>query len=291
MTMRHQLFPSLMLLFHCTTTLLLFLIPAIQGFSSSSDPSISSSAPRFDVFSKNIVGPYHIPGGGTESVQVLGEDSITDNGVTQSGPGFVYFECGSYCSGPVDLSLEDYFTASFEVPSGSRVYVEGEITEDGELDGSMALEYPRVEPLDDEDSEVLFNESFMLDIIPSFPDFTMYNQRQATIIRKNNNNKNDDAENDDNNNESDESSWDRSLLTWSEDSISSFGEENVAVTAKGPYQLWLVNKLNESRGFDMFMGIACTKTGSIKNFVRSYNYDGKLVSVVKQEGQLLPPLS
>mmetsp|Transcript_29463 Transcript_29463/g.32609 ORF Transcript_29463/g.32609 Transcript_29463/m.32609 type:complete len:290 (+) Transcript_29463:19-888(+) len=276
--MRSQSSSSLMAFFYFIVVSL-FMIQRTNGLSSSSSIS-SSSAPRFDVFSKRIVGRHYIPGGGTESVNILGEDSIQDNGIQQSGSGFVYFECGSYCSGPLDLSLVDdddncYFTASLEVPSlspGSRVYVEGDvISSQGEMDGNIAMQYPRIEDEKKiEEEEELYNDSFMLEIIDSVPNFLVINEIRAT------------AADDENTTNNGESSWDRNSLTWNKK------QQQDNFSSEGPYQLWMVNEPeNQWNGYDMILGITCTQTGYVKNFVRSYHENGNLVTVVKQEGQLM----
>lgn len=217
-----------------------------------------SAAPRFEVFSQNIIGNYHIPGGAEERVEEI-EDGVRDNGIDLSGDAFVYFECGSYCLGPVDLEEEeeDMFIASFAVP-GSRVYVEGDVDEEGYMDGSIAMKYPRVLP-DNKDTEFL-NDAFAIDMVHAVPDFTIRHQIQGS---------------------SSSPSWNMDELAWE-----TTGEADPC-EAEGPYQLWLINKKNlVEGGCDLYTGIACTTTGYVKNLVRSYDESGKLAKVARQEGLL-----
>lgn len=187
------------------------------------------------------------------------EDGVRDNGIDLSGDAFVYFECGSYCLGPVDLEEEeeDMFIASFAVP-GSRVYVEGDVDEEGYMDGSIAMKYPRVLP-DNKDTEFL-NDAFAIDMVHAVPDFTIRHQIQGS---------------------SSSPSWNMDELAWE-----TTGEADPC-EAEGPYQLWLINKKNlVEGGCDLYTGIACTTTGYVKNLVRSYDESGKLAKVARQEGLL-----
>lgn len=239
---------------HSTATIVLFLLNIGSTLALS-------AAPRFETFSTNIVGEYHVPGFGKESVELVGDDAIRDNGIEMSckdNGGFVYFDCGSYSNGPIQLGEDDFFSASLSVP-GSRVYVEGDVDEEGNMDGDLAMEYPRVVP--DNEKEEMYNDAFGIDMVSMVPPFTVTHKVEASS--------------------SSDGKW--GDLAWGE---SEGGEERLSKLAVGPYQLWLANKRRQDGGNDVCVGVACAATGFVKNFVRSYSSSGMLVQVARQEGKL-----
>lgn len=231
---------------------------------SSSSTTTALAPPSFPTFAKNIVGRYYIPGGGAESVKVIDDVTLLDNGISLSSvndEGFCYFDCGSYSFGPINMidDDDDAFMASFSV-TGSRVYVEGDIDEDGTMDGNMAMEIPRVLEGEDEDAEKL-SDCFNLDVVSTVPAFTVSHELAAATGTA--------------------TAWKRSDLQWE-----ATGKEMVNVEPKGVYQLWLVNEKKSTGGSDMNIGIACASTGYVKNLVRSYDESGQLFKVCRQEGLL-----
>ena len=184
-----------------------------------------------------------------------------------SGDGFVYFENGSYCWGPLNLQSDRFFTVSIGL-SRSRVYVEGDIDEDDyELDGNMAMELPVVPVSEEEiaDVEVKFNEEFALDMVFAVPAFARHRQVKATLPGT-------------------DKEWKRDSLVWTETRT----DKDFLCESQGPYQFWLLTTHSESTT-DLNFGVACVTTGFVQNMVRSYHkQDGQLIQVELQEGLCAP---
>jgi hypothetical protein len=112
----------------------------------------SCAPPRFDVFAEKIVQRWQVDcegvvqtvdevmrscGGavqGVREVPLLASQQGEDIGpyLNRANDGFVYFDCGSYSSGPVGIDRPERFLASLSFPSSnSRVVLSADLTTGG----------------------------------------------------------------------------------------------------------------------------------------------------------------
>lgn len=140
-------------------------VVAAASFTSSSVSPMSfapTAAPRFDHFAGSIVGSWvnnavakeltveevmRSCGGaiqGVREVALSGSTDTKEDGVylNRAHDGFVYWPCGSYTSGPVDIPQDgdtSSFLTSLQIGSNTRVVIEYQLQQQERLSGTRVF--------------------------------------------------------------------------------------------------------------------------------------------------------
>eukprot|EP00978_Attheya_sp_CCMP212_P047599 scaffold422354_cov59-Attheya_sp.AAC.3 len=273
----------------------------------------SCAPPRFDVFAEKIVQRWQVDcegvvhtvdevmrscGGAVQGVREVpllasqqGED-IVDCGpyLNRANDGFVYFDCGSYSSGPVGTSSPDRperFLASLSFPSSnSRVVLSIDLTTGGGvIDHCQFLRLHRAPfsgELNLQQSDCLVtrldmpSDNFVLEKYtqcrmssPGEP-WMLQRVKWERLLAKNESGDPDEA--------SSHNSPDKTLgwvLILRPDGLEK--------------QDWPGLELSPNDGFAISVGAVCPVSHDVRAVLRSYNKDGILTRVVLQEGRIQRP--
>ena len=251
----------------------------VNGFSPTSPP-------RFDVFSESIVSSWHAPGDSQEDVEEVmrscggAVQGIRDNGIycNRADDGFVFFDCGSYSFGTIDFKGDDSdvaaVSASISVGRDARVYIEGDIYEDGAVDGNLAIRYPRF--MASNQDRTMHDNEFEVEMLHTAPLMEINCQIQCRMPP------------------SLSSAWMLQRAKW--EIQGDHGDSVMALFAQtqGPEAVvvqpligWIASQPQQSSGgCDVSIGTACGTSKAAKALVRSYIEEGNLIKVALQYGKL-----
>lgn len=235
--------------------------------------------PKFDAFLENIVASWHVPGGSQEQVEEVmrscggAVQGIRDNGIylNRANDGFLYFDCGSYSYGPVDLKSMDNIAdtallSSIALPSSdTRIYVEGDVEEDGYCEGNIAIRYPKVTKVNEDTP--MFNDAFQVNMMHSHPPMDVIYQVQCRMLAPS-------------------QPWMLQRAQWEKFGNDSITYEKLIIDDFDCPLGWMASQPQSNAGCEISVGTACRSSGIAKVIMRSYNSVGKLEKVSLQYGML-----
>lgn len=225
-----------------------------------------AAPPRFDVFCEQIVGSWQTDkaaqssveevmrscGGAVQGIKECDDDDFYLN---RADDGFVFFDCGSYSHGPIDLNDDDdmCFRTSLSV-SRARVFLT--------FGGTAPTAAARVFPKTKFGADAVQNAVVPLPVSTSKTEYDVSSQLQCRMS-------------------SPISQWMMQRAKWEKQQ-----SNDDTFLLEGPNQAWVEQHTNDNGSILFSSGISCPESGYVKEVIRSYNENKRLERVVLRKGRM-----